>query len=250
MLSLVMITKNCEDVIQEALESARGFADEVVIVDDYSKDRTIDIAKKYGAKVFFNRQKDFGTQKAYGVKKAKGEWTLILDSDERLTHAVKREIISLLSSKTNYDGFMVPYQNHFLEKPLRYGGEDYKKLVLFKKKSSKIESALVHEKFILSDSKVGVLKNKILHFSYRSVVQMYKKFTDYGIRSAKQRISKGEKTSLKKVFLYPIHMFWARFIKDKGYKDGFFRIPLDVGFAYLEFLTYFLMLFIKNEKKN
>ena len=74
---------------------------------------------------------------------------------------------------------------------------------------------------------------------------MYKKFTDYAIRNASEKLKKGEKTSIKKIFIYPVHMFWARFIKDKGYKDGFFRMPLDIGFAYMEFLTYFLLIFKK-----
>ncbi|PIZ67364.1 hypothetical protein COY12_02075 [Candidatus Roizmanbacteria bacterium CG_4_10_14_0_2_um_filter_33_96] len=58
---------------------------------------------------------------------------------------------------------------------------------------------------------------------------------------AKEKYLSGEKSSFKKVFIYPIHMFWARFITDKGYEDGLFRIPLDLGFAYMEFVTYFML---------
>ena len=76
---------------------------------------------------------------------------------------------------------------------------------------------------------------------------MYKKFTDYAIREAKQRRLNGESTSLKKIVMYPPHMFWARFIKDEGYRDGLFRIPLDLGFAYMEFLTYMTMLFLPKQ---
>ena len=74
---------------------------------------------------------------------------------------------------------------------------------------------------------------------------MYKKFTAYAFWEAKDKFKSGERSSLKKLILYPVHMFWARFIKDKGYKDGYFRIPLDLGFAYMEFLTY-ASLAIKN----
>ena len=77
---------------------------------------------------------------------------------------------------------------------------------------------------------------------------MFGKFTDYAKREARQKINKGEKSSIKKIVFYPLHMFWARFIKDKGYKDGIFRIPLDVGFAYMEFLTYVLILFYRHGK--
>jgi len=127
---------------------------------------------------------------------------------------------------------------------LNYGGEQLKKMVLFKNKSAFVnKTPLVHYYYHIKNGKVGQLKNNILHYSYLSVVQIYKKFTDYGIRIAKQKYLAGERSSLKKIFLYPPHMFWARFIKDKGYKDGLFRIPLDIGFAYMEFLTYFLLMF-------
>ena len=78
---------------------------------------------------------------------------------------------------------------------------------------------------------------------------MFRKFTDYGIRMAKEKHLSGDKSSLKKIFIYPIHMFWARFIEDKGHEDGLFRIPLDLGFAYMEFVTY-LILFILNIKNQ
>ncbi len=114
-------------------------------------------------------------------------------------------------------------------------------MILFKNKSAFVKKTLVHYYYQIKKGKVGQLKNKILHYSYLSIFQTYIKFTDYGIRMAKKKHLSGEKSSFKKIFLYPIHMFYARFIKDKGYKDGIFRIPLDIGFAYMEFLTYFLL---------
>ena len=72
---------------------------------------------------------------------------------------------------------------------------------------------------------------------------MYKKFTNYALLEATQKYLDQEESSLKKVTLYPLHMFWARFIKDKGYKDGLARITLDIGFGYMEFLTYLALFF-------
>ena len=103
----------------------------------------------------------------------------------------------------------------------------------------------IHYVWTVSSGRIGQLKNKINHYSYRNLINIYKKFTNYAIQEARLKKKAGEKTSLKKIFLYPLHMFWARFIKDKGYKDGLFRIPLDFGFAYMEFLTYFLLVFKK-----
>lgn len=240
-----MITKNAQETVQMSLESVVGLANEIIIVDDYSTDKTVEIAKKYGAKVYLHHEEDLGKQKAFGISKIKGEWVLVLDADEKVSKELRREITEILRSAQSDEqsAYYISFRNHFLGRPLKYGGENYKMLRLFKKEAAFINPALVHEKFEAKNGKVGYLKNKIYHYSYRSLWQMYKKFTDYAVREAKQKIRSGEKTSLKKIFLYPPHLFWARFIKDKGYKDGLSRIPLDLGFAYMEFLTYFLLTF-------
>lgn len=247
-LSLLMITKNAEELLEKSLQSCIGLVDEIVVVDHHSKDKTRDIVKKYGVKLYLNKEDDLGKQRKYGLKKVTGEWVLVLDSDEVVSDDLKKEIVSLFhGSIVKKNGYLIPFQNHFLGRPVNYGGENYKKLWLFRKDAVDIKPKLVHEQFMLKKGKPGILKNKIYHYSYRSFRQMFRKFTDYAIREAKQRVRKGEKAGWKKIILYPPHMFWARFIKDSGYKDGLFRIPLDLGFAYMEFLTYFLMLFFERE---
>ena len=249
-LSLLVITKNAQELLEKSLISAEGLAEEIVIVDNYSQDRTLGVAKKYGAKIFLNKEEDLGKQRAYGLKKVTGEWVLVLDSDEVISQELRSEIKKVLSIKYKvYSAYKIPFQNHFLGMPLSHGGESYKMLRLFKKNCVSISSALVHERFEITEGRVGRLKHKIFHYSYLSLGQTYKKFTDYAIREAKQKVKIGEKTSLRKIILYPIHMFWARFIKDRGYKDGLFRVPLDIGFAYMEFVTYVLMIFIKKNSK-
>ncbi len=247
-LSLVMITKNAEELLEKSLESVQGLVDEIILVDDYSKDRTLEIARKYGANIYLRQERNLGKQKAYGLQKAKGEWILFLDSDEILPPYLKKEILIILKSKvqdlkSNIVAYRIPYQNHFLGRPIHHGGENYEMIRLFKKKHAISHPSLVHEKIEIETGKIERLKHKIYHYSYRSFIQLYTKFTDYAVREAEQKHAKKEKTSLKKIFLYPLHMFWARFIEDKGYKDGIFRLPLDIGFAYMEFLTYLLMLF-------
>lgn len=250
-LSGVMITKNAEGTIGQSLKSLEGLADEIIIVDDHSTDRTTEIARKFKAKIYDHQETDYGKQKQYAIEKTSGDWILILDSDEIVSEGLREEIYTTLNPSASFrastkhvthDAYLISFQNHFFGKQLKHGGEDYKKLIFFKRDSVKIDPALVHEKFESKSGNIGVLKNKMLHYSYRSLPQMFAKFTDYGIREARQKHLKGEKSSLVKVFLYPPHMFWARFIKDKGYRDGFFRIPLDLGFAYIEFLTYVFML--------
>ncbi|MDO8610674.1 MAG: glycosyltransferase family 2 protein [bacterium] len=243
-LSLVIIIKNAEKLLENTLLSCNDLVDEIIAVDDYSTDSTIDILKKYNAKIYSHHEMDLGLQRKYALKKAYGKWILILDSDEMLTSEVKKEISEIIKKDLNsIDGYWVPFQTHFLGKPLYHGGETYKKMVFFKKDKVKIKANLVHEKYEVEEKRAGVLKNKILHFSYENIFFMYKKFHDYALRAGKQKLKDGEKSTLKKIIMYPIHMFYARFVHDKGYKDGLIRIPLDFGFAYMEFVSYLYIYF-------
>lgn len=247
-ISVLMITKNAEKTIKQSLTSIKDLASEIVIVDGGSNDATLNIAKKFKSKIFYYRGRDWGRQCQIGLEKVTGNWVLVLDSDEIVTKELSKEIVSLLhDSIVKKKGYFIYFQSYFLGRQLKYGGENYKKMVLFKNKSADVEKTLVHYYYRLKKGETGQLKNKILHYSYLSLIQTYKKFTDYAIRMAEKKHQAGEKSSFKKIFLYPPHMFWARFIKDKGYKDGLFRMPLDIGFAYMEFLTYFLLVFMTRQ---
>lgn len=250
MISLLMITKNSGEILEKSLQSVKGLVDEVVIIDDNSSDNTLAITKKFNTRTFKRHDENLGKQRAYGLAKCKGEWILMLDADEIVPSELKAEIASVVSLPRNdIVGYYVPYQNHFLGKPIYHGGEDYKILRLFKKKSAHIPESLIHE-HVKVEGKIGELKEKIYHHSYRTLQQTYMKFTDYAKREARRKLSAGEKTNLKKIIFYPLHMFWSRYIKDRGYKDYSLRILLDLGFAYMEWLTYVLMLFYKNESKK
>lgn len=248
-LSILVITKNAEDTLSSCLQSIINLGDETIVVDDCSCDNTLSIAKKYHTKIFNHHEDDLGKQRKFALNKANGKWVLVIDSDEIVSRPLFIEIQRIMTLAkdqnqcTNILGYTIPFQNHFLGKPLRYGGETYSKMILFKKDSVEIPPSLVHEAFAIKGGNVMFLKNTMLHYSYRSLRQMYAKFTGYALREGKQKIARGEKTTLKKLFFYAPHMFWARFIKDKGYKDGLWRLPLDIGFAYIELLTYWYMLY-------
>jgi glycosyltransferase involved in cell wall biosynthesis len=249
-LSLVVIAYNNEKVIEKALLSVQGLASEIILVDNYSTDSTVKIAQKYRAKVIYYRGKNRGVQCQLGIDHAKNDWILVLDSDEAISKELKTEICQVLNSKDLKDGYYIPFQSYYLGRKLNYGGENYKKLILFNRKKGRMKFFPIHYVWQVATNRVGYLKNKVDHYSYQDLVSLYKKFTLYALEEAKLKIKNHEKTSLKKILLYPPHMFWARFIKDKGYKDGFLRIPLDLGFAYMEFLTYLAMLFMKKPNNS
>ena len=246
-LSVLMITKNAEELLSKSLKSISEIANEIIIVDANSTDSTRKIADRYNARIIMTNSINLGDQRQIGFKNVNNEWILVLDADEIVSDKLRIEIKSVLQKpNNNTNGYEIPYQNHYLKRPLHQGGESYSVLRLFKKSKASIKPALVHEHFIVQ-GKIDHLTNKIYHYSYRSLSQIYIKFTKYALRAARQKASDGESVTIRKLTLYPSHMFWARYFEDKGYKDGLFRIPLDLGFAYMEFLTYFFMIFVKKK---
>ena len=250
MISLLMVTKNSGELLERSLQSVKGLVDEIIIVDDHSNDNTLTISRKHKATIHKRHDENLGGQRAYGLAKCKGEWILMLDADEIVSSQLKEEIASVASLPRNdKNGYYIPYQNHFLGRPIYHGGEDYKILRLFKKSASHISDNLIHE-HVKVEGQISELRGKINHYSYRTLKQTYLKFTDYAKREAKKKLLSGEKTGLRKIIFYPLHMFWARYIKDRGYKDFSLRILLDLGFAYMEWLTYVLMIFYHHKPKK
>lgn len=249
-LSVLMITKNSDELLEQSLSSITDLADEIIIVDDFSKDKTVSIAKKYNSIIYSHHEDDLGKQRAFGLSKCRGDWILMLDADEIISQQLKDEMKSIVDSRwSKVSGYYIPYQNHLFGKPINFGGEKYSILRLFKRDRARIKANLVHEN-VTVDGITGMLQNNIFHFSYRTPLQILLKFTDYAHRGAKKKAQLNERSSFQKLILYPCHMVWARYIKDKGYKDGILRLFLDLAFAYMEFCTYFFLIFEKNKNKK
>lgn len=246
-LSVIMVTLNAEDLLHRSLMSVLSIADEIIVIDSGSTDSTLTILKDFRVKLIRTKKNHLGRNKARALALATGDLVLSLDSDEIVSALLVRAIELIKRRKNIADGYIIPFRNHYLGKRLRYGGENYSMIRLGKRKKVRIKQVSVHESVEVNSKNIVRLKSPILHYSYRSVSQMFDKFTSYAVSEAQEKSKVGERSSLKKIILYPMHMFWARFIKDKGYKDGFFRVPLDLGFAHMEFLTY-TALAIRNKR--
>ncbi len=244
-LSVVMITKNASDVIEEALKSVEGLWDELLVVDDKSADETRMIIEHYRGKIFTLENKNLGERKQWLVKKAKGDWILVLDSDERLSVDLRNEIQKILKySKMSrrIAGYNITYQNYVFGKPVYYGGEQYGKIRLFRRGKGKVDPLPIHEE-IQTKGDIGELHGVLYHHSYRSLGPLFSKFTHYALEASKEKQKNGEGFTLAKLFFYGPHMFWARYIKEKGYKDGWRGFILAFAFAYMEGLTYWTLFF-------
>ena len=184
-----------------------------------------------------------GVRKQQLIKRAKTEWVLLLDTDE----VVSKELCSEIAQCTRHapksvHGFRIPYKNHVFGHPVYSGGEAYSKVRLFRKAYGSVTPYPLHEE-VTVEGGIQPLTGVILHYSYRSLPQVIKKFTGYArVAAAQKRLSR-ERCTVRKLLLYGPHMVCARYIEDRGYRDGWRGLVLSLLFGYMEALTYWMLCF-------
>lgn len=243
-VSVVIIAKNEEKNIGDALESVKDFED-IVVVDSFSEDRTVEICRKYTDRVFQHEWQGYARQKQIAVDYAKNKWVFILDADERITPELKKEILQLFTdhgSRITHNGFFVPRKNFFLGKWIRHSGwwPDYT-LRLFKKDLSFVEQREVHEKVIVKGP-VDYLKNPMEHYTYRTISDYIKKMENYSTLSAQEMLTKNPYPSSTflylKMIISPAFTFIKMFFLKQGFRDGVHGLMLAVLYSIYTFLKY------------
>jgi len=209
-LSVVIITKNEEKFIENAIKSA-SFADEVLVLDSGSSDKTCEIAKNLGARVEYQKWLGFGKQKQKAVNLAKNNWVFVLDSDERITKELKKEILNELKSP-KFDAYFTPRLNNFWGKDIKYLGlyPDYS-IRLFDKTKAKFNDRDVHES-VECNCKKGYLKNPMKHLAYESIEEFITKQNRYS--------SIGAKPNKIKALVSPAWTFFKLYFIKLGFLEG------------------------------
>lgn len=240
-LTVIIPCYNNEDIIRDCLESIK-WADEILICDSFSTDKTLEIAREYTDRIIQHEYISPAAQKNWAIPQASNEWVLIVDTDERISEELKNEIISLLKNPGEFDGFKIPRANFSFGKRFKYGGywPDYQ-LRLFKKSKGKYELTEVHE-HVLLEERAGILKNPIIHFPDREVGQVIEKFfLRFAKWEAKEKL-KREKPSVVKLIFLPPKIFIYRYIFKKGFLDGIGGFIAASLWAIYIFFTYLYML--------
>jgi len=228
LISVVIATLNEEKNIADCLKSVRGLADEMIVVDAGSQDKTREIAKKFGAKVYkIKNYPIFHKNKQTAVDKAKGEWILQLDADERISVSLRDEILSIASCQLPVasNGYFIPRKNWFLGKFLTKGGQypDYV-IRLFKKGKGKFPCKSVHEQ-IKIDGAVGYLKNPIIHLADPCFSRYLSRFNRYTGLDAQKLAKEKKRPGFLMGFDYfaikPAVWFLKTYFRHKGFVDGF-----------------------------
>jgi glycosyltransferase involved in cell wall biosynthesis len=178
-ISAVLITFNAEQHLENCLASLRDFADEIIIVDNGSSDKTANIARQYTEHFYqTNDWPGFGIQKQRALDKATGDWVLSIDSDEVLTDPLKKEMLDKINSST-FDAYKVPRLNHFLNHPVRFGGcQKDAPVRLFKRENGRFSKDLVHERLLIN-GRTGELHTKMLHFTVDKIEDALHKMDKY-----------------------------------------------------------------------
>jgi len=240
LLSVVVSVFNGEDVLDDCLKSA-SFADEIIVINNSSLDRTEKIACKYTDKIFTRPNNSMlNINKNFGFSKASGDWILSLDADERIIPELQKEILSTINHElSTASGYWIPRKNIIFGKWIEHTGwyPDHQ-LRLFKRGKGRFPEEHVHE-MVKVEGDVDYLKNNIIHNSYESISQFLNKLaTIYGPNEAEQLIKKGYIFDWRDAIRFPVREFLSRFFAREGYRDGFHGLMLSLLMAFYHFIVF------------
>ncbi|MBI2095706.1 MAG: glycosyltransferase family 2 protein [Candidatus Omnitrophica bacterium] len=238
LLSVVVITKNEEARLRECLESV-AWADEIVVVDDDSSDRTAEIAREFTDKVHRRSMDVEGKHRNFAYGLAKNEWVLSLDADERVTPELREEITALLAAGPDCNGYTIPRKNFVGKYWARYGGMyPSAQLRLFRKDKFKYdEQAEVHPQAYMPDPR-GALRNDILHYTYRDFSDAIAKLDRQTDLEAKKWFRENRRVGIFSVLRKTVDRFFRAYFSKKGRKDGVVGLFLAVNAGMYQFLSY------------
>lgn len=229
-ISAIIPTLNEEIHIADAIKSV-SFADEIIVIDSFSTDKTLAIAAQYNVKIIKRKFDDFSSQKNFAISQAKHSWIYILDADERVTPKVEKEILTAVKNPKGFVGFYVRRTFYFCGKKVNYSGFQRDKVIRLFLKEFCSYSGLVHEK-IEAKGKLGFFKNKIDHFSYRNYDHYISKMNHYAAIRAEELHKKGVSVNLYHVIIKPTARFVIHYLIRLGFLDGFTGILVAKTQAY------------------
>jgi len=237
-IAVVIITYNEQDRLEPTLKSVADIASEIIVVDSYSTDDTIKIAKKYTKNVFQRKWTNYSDQKNFANSKASFPWILSLDADERLSLELHEELLQLKDKEPESTGFSMPRQVFYLGRWIKHTvWYPDRKLRLFRKDKAYWEGEFVHERLVI-EGEVKKLKGALLHFTYRNIHDHLDQINAFSDLAAQKLYAKQKKCGWARLVLLPVIGFIKSYYFKAGILDGFAGFVVSVLHGYSIFLRY------------
>lgn len=247
-LSVTIITLNEESNIERAVRSAQ-FADEIIVLDSFSSDRTTILAKNLGAKIYQEKFLGFGAQKNRAAELAQGEWIFSLDADEEITLPLQQEILKCVAGEKN-SLYFINRHNYFCGKKIKYGGWSPDWIArLYPKEKAHFDNPEVHETLMsLTPLKKVQLNGALLHFSFKNFESQVLTNLKYAKLGAKKLIKNKGRPQLALVLFRPFWKFIECYFIKKGFLDGVYGLLISFNASYSLYMKYSLAYLDKSDK--
>lgn len=240
-IAAAIITKNEGKNIAGCIERVAGWADEVIVIDGFSEDKTAEIAKKKGAKVITHRfEGDFSVERNKAMENTACDWVLHLDADDRVTEEFKRVVDDVIDSDPSINIYKFRRKNIFLGHFMEYGGWYHSIPNLTRRAKVRFEGRL-HERPV-AEGETGEINADIEHHPYGSIAQFVERHNRYSSIEAERIAEENKNISVKEIkknmIGRTVKIFWKMYVKKKGYKEGAHGLVFAVLFALTNFLTW------------
>ncbi len=247
-LSVIILTKNEEKNIKRAVESVKDVADEILVIDSGSTDKTVEIALSLGVRVIYNEWSGYPAQVNFGISKAKNDIILILDADEELSKELRESLKDFL--KNGYKIGIVRRRTFYMGEFLHHIWNNEKLIRVFDRRICRYEGEL-HEKVLCSDASKYELRGYLNHYSFKSLKDQFERTISYAQKSAEIMCKEGKKFHVYNLILNPFWIFFKFFFLKAGYKEGTKGLIIAFSGMVYVFLKYaFLYECQKSKEKN
>jgi len=237
-LTVAILTKNEEEMLPAALASV-AWADEILVTDSGSTDRTVEIAEAAGARVLFREFDDFSTQFNWSFEQSRNAWIMSLDADEVVDEELARSIRETLASEPEYEIYHVLRDAFFLGRRMRATSWSHERLPRLFKKGAVVYSGLVHPILEYESRRAGTLKGRLLHYTYRDMEQYFRKFQHYTSLWAKNEHARGRRVSLPIFAANSLWRFFHNYFFRLEFLDGrygFITSVLGLAYTFIKYL--------------
>ena len=243
-LSIIYTTFNELDIIGRSLESVRDWSDDLVVVDSYSTDGTAELLRATPG-VTLRQRKYSGPaeQKNWAIEQARYEWILLLDADELVTPALRAEIDDLLEGSELLDAYWIGRDNHFMGRRIYHSGWAGDKVVrFFHRDRARYDNKQVHEEIVTDTLRVGKLRGRLLHYTFKDLDHFLDKTRRYARWSAQDHANRTPRVGLYHLMVKPVYRFCKHYLIQGGFRDGREGLIISMVLAYGVFLRYAYLL--------